>query len=114
MDNSHQIALFDRVYQSIAHLSNVNKGKFFGVDVVRAKGQMFVLVTPSGRLAIRALESPFMDELKAQPNAEVWQHHGKNMSQWVMLDDQFEPEQPEVQDWLNRAYQQASHIELSH
>lgn len=111
MDKAERKALLDQFYQLLEDQEGVTQGKFFGVDVLRVKGQMFLVVTEYGELALRAVDDQFRQYLLALPGTTTWYSHNKMMSQWVRFDDIQSFDSRQLNEWVQKAYEQASTIE---
>jgi len=100
--------LFDIITEEMAAYPDVTVGKFFGLDVLRVRGETFAMIWKEGRVGVKILNEEINKKLVATENASYWVTSGKTMAQWVLAPYDYNEDILSLRKWLVLAYNDAS------
>ena len=93
--------------ESIEDLPQVERGRFFGLNVLTVQGEMFAMVWKNGRIGLRFRDTALNDQVLELEGSEHWVTGGRAMRQWILMVDDFVDDSDKMNYYLESAYQDA-------
>ncbi|PCI46143.1 MAG: hypothetical protein COB51_07805 [Moraxellaceae bacterium] len=99
--------LFSSVCNLTDAFSGIERRKFLGQPSLAANGNLFVLVTREGRIALHLKELDIDDRLNVPKASCLWKAGGHLMINWILVPEEFHTQEENLTDWLKLGYDYA-------
>lgn len=102
MERTIRLNMIENIQKQLG-APGLEKGLYFGEDVLRFDGNMFVVVNKAGKVGVRATNAQLHSLLSAKQCEENWRSHRKIMSEWLILTDEIANDQSTMSKILSMA-----------